>query len=46
MDLLKKENVKIEKMYGHGGFFKIKEVGLEMMTSALNTQVTLMETAV
>ncbi len=45
MDILKKENVKIDKMFGHGGLFKTKDVGQKFMAAAINTPVSLMETA-
>lgn len=45
MDILKEEKVEVENLFGHGGFFKIKEVGPLIMASALNTPVTIMETA-
>lgn len=43
--LLKKEKVKVEKILGHGGFFKTKEVGLKIMAAAFNVPVSVMETA-
>ena len=45
MDILSKENVKIDKMFGHGGLFKTKDVGQSFMAAAINTPVSLMETA-
>lgn len=45
MDILAKENVKIDKMFGHGGLFKTKDVGQKFMAAAINTPVSLMETA-
>lgn len=45
MDILAGENVKIDKMFGHGGLFKTKDVGQRFMAAALNTPVSLMETA-
>ncbi|MBR0088962.1 MAG: ATPase, partial [Clostridia bacterium] len=36
MDILAKENVKIDKMFGHGGLFKTKDVGQSFMAAALN----------
>ncbi len=45
MDILAKENVKIDKMFGHGGLFKTKDVGQSFMAAALNSPVSLMETA-
>ena len=43
--LLEKEQVKIDSMMGHGGFFKAKGVGQKFMAAALNTSVSVMETA-
>lgn len=45
MDILKEEKVEVDNLFGHGGFFKIKEVGPLIMASALNIPVTIMETA-
>ena len=43
--LLGKEKVKLDKILGHGGFFKTKGVGQRMMAAAINTPVLVMETA-
>lgn len=43
--LFREENVTIEKMYGHGGFFKTPEVGQRIMAAVMNAPVTVMETA-
>ena len=45
MEILEKENVKVESFIGHGGFFKTEGVGQKYMASALNTPVTCMKTA-
>jgi sugar (pentulose or hexulose) kinase len=46
MDILfDKEQVKIDQLLGHGGFFKTKEVGQKMMAAAMNVPVSVMETA-
>jgi sugar (pentulose or hexulose) kinase len=46
MDILfDREQVKIDQILGHGGFFKTKEVGQRMMAAALNVPVAVMETA-
>lgn len=45
MDILKQENIKINTLCGHGGFFKTKGVGQRVMAFALNTPVSVMETA-
>ena len=43
--LTKEENVEIDKLYGHGGFFKTPEVGQRMLSAAVNAPVSVMETA-
>lgn len=43
--LFKEENVAVDKMFGHGGFFKTKEVGQRIMAAVMNAPVTVMETA-
>lgn len=46
MDLLRKqEKIKIDKIYGHGGFFKTPEVGQRLLAAAVETPVSVMETA-
>ena len=46
MDILtKEEDVQVEQIYGHGGFFKTPIVGQRMMAAAMNTPVSVMETA-
>ena len=46
MDILfNEENVKIDRLTGHGGFFKTQEAGLTAMASAMHTPISLMETA-
>jgi len=46
MDILfNEENVKIDRLTGHGGFFKTQETGLMAMSSAMHTPISLMETA-
>ncbi|MDR1130944.1 MAG: ATPase, partial [Oscillospiraceae bacterium] len=45
MDLLQKEQVVLDVLLGHGGFFKTEAVGQRIMASALAVPVTLMETA-
>lgn len=46
MDLLiKNEKVKVNKLLGHGGFFKTEKVGQQMMADALNIPITVMDTA-
>jgi sugar (pentulose or hexulose) kinase len=43
--LFDEEQVRIDQILGHGGFFKTKEVGQRMMAAALNVPVSVMETA-
>jgi sugar (pentulose or hexulose) kinase len=43
--LSEKESVKVDKMLGHGGFFKTREVGQKIMAAAFNAPVSVMETA-
>ncbi len=45
LDILRSERVKIERMYGHGGYFKAKGVGTRLMASAIDAPVYVMETA-
>jgi sugar (pentulose or hexulose) kinase len=46
MDILtEKENVRLDKLLGHGGLFKTKGVGQRLMAAALKTPVAVMETA-
>ncbi len=46
MDILfDKENVKIDSLTGHGGFFKTAEVGLKIMAAAMHTPISALETA-
>lgn len=43
--LLKEEGVKLDKILGHGGLFKTKGVGQNLLAGAINTPVSVMETA-
>ena len=46
MDILtKEENVPIDKLYGHGGYFKTPGVGQTMLSAAVGSPVSVMETA-
>lgn len=46
LDLLfKEEDVKVDKMFGHGGLFKTKGVGQRIAAAAMNSPVSVMETA-
>ena len=43
--LTRTEHVEIDKLYGHGGFFKTPEVGQRMLSAAVGAPVSVMETA-
>jgi sugar (pentulose or hexulose) kinase len=43
--LFEQEKVKIDRVLGHGGFFKTREVGQKIMAAAMNVPVSVMETA-
>ena len=43
--LLKEENVKVDRITGHGGYFKTRGVGQSMLAAALNSPISVMETA-
>ena len=43
--LIKQERVQIDEVLGHGGLFKTKEVGQRILAAAMNTPVSVMETA-
>ncbi len=46
MDILvENEGVQVDRIMGHGGLFKTKGVGQSIMAAAVNTPVTVMETA-
>lgn len=45
MQTLIKENVKIDKILGHGGIFKTEGVAQQILASAINTPVSVLETA-
>lgn len=45
MDILDAEQVELDAMTGHGGFFKAEGIGQKIMSAALGTPVTVMETA-
>ena len=44
-DILKKENVKIDKLYGHGGIFKTHKVAQSILAAAMDAPVTVLATA-
>jgi sugar (pentulose or hexulose) kinase len=43
--LLKEEHVKVDRITGHGGYFKTAGVGQRMLAAALNSPISVMETA-
>ncbi len=43
--LLKEEGVKVDEILGHGGLFKTKGVGQSILAAAVNSAVSVMETA-
>lgn len=43
--LFAKESVKVDKILGHGGFFKTQEVGQKVAAAVFNAPVSVMETA-
>jgi sugar (pentulose or hexulose) kinase len=45
LDILFDEKVQMDKVLGHGGFFKTEGVGQRIMAAAMNVPVSVMETA-
>ena len=46
MDILtEQEKIRIDKLYGHGGYFKTPGVGQRLLSAAIGVPVTVMETA-
>jgi sugar (pentulose or hexulose) kinase len=45
MEILENENVQIDCLTGHGGLFKTKVVGQRLMAGAMNSPISVMETA-
>ncbi len=43
--LFKKENVKVDRITGHGGLFKTKGVGQRILAAAIDSPISVMETA-
>ena len=43
--LFEKENVKVDRLLGHGGLFKTKGVGQQILADAVNAPVSVMATA-
>ncbi|MBR2432937.1 MAG: ATPase [Clostridia bacterium] len=44
-EILSKENVEIDSVYGHGGFFKAPLVGQSAMSAAIGAPITVMKNA-
>jgi sugar (pentulose or hexulose) kinase len=45
IDILEEEQVQIDSLLGHGGLFKIKEIGQRYMAAAFNAPVSVMESS-
>lgn len=45
MDILAEEHVAVDRLLGHGGYFKTPEVGQRVMAAAMGAPVSVMETA-
>lgn len=45
MEILKAEDIQIDRLIGHGGIFKTPEVGQRILAAAMEAPVTVMETA-
>jgi sugar (pentulose or hexulose) kinase len=45
LDILDQEQVKIDQVLGHGGFFKTRLVGQRLMAAAMHAPISVMETA-
>ncbi|WP_025746027.1 xylulokinase [Kallotenue papyrolyticum] len=43
--LFEREHVRVERVYGHGGFFKTQQVGQRIMAAALRVPIAVLETA-
>ena len=43
--LFKEEKIKVDRITGHGGYFKTAGVGQRMLAAALNSPISVMETA-
>ncbi|MBQ4353572.1 MAG: ATPase [Clostridia bacterium] len=43
--LTKEEKIRIDKLYGHGGFFRVPEAGQRMLSAAAASPVSVMKTA-
>ena len=45
MDIMNREHVAIDRVYGHGGLFKTEGVAQKYLAAAIHAPVTVMETA-
>ena len=45
MDILEQENVTLDRLMGHGGFFKTGDTGQRLMAASLNVPVTVLGSA-
>ncbi len=45
MDILRNEEVRIDKIFGHGGYFKTPVAGQRILSAAIGAPVSVMETA-
>ena len=45
MEIMNREHVAIDEVYGHGGLFKTEGVGQNLLAAAIHAPVTVMETA-
>ena len=45
LDILNRENVAVDRLLGHGGYFKTPEAGQRMLAAAAGAPVSVMETA-
>ena len=45
MEILAREQVKMEVLFGHGGYFKTPLAGQKILSAALDTPISVMETA-
>lgn len=43
--LFNEENITVDKILGHGGFFKAKDAGQSVLAAAMNADITVTETA-
>lgn len=43
--LFKQENIRVDRITGHGGLFKTKGVGQRVLAAAINSPISVMETA-